>query len=115
MSGFGSHSLDVMLYFFFEVPSWSVELRERHNVFLEIMRLAEDLKVTFAFPTQTLLLDYVNAPGRERHVPKPPPEPQLEDHVRAFGPEGDKARPRGPRIIEDSFAARPDLSSHYQG
>ena len=61
MSGFGAHSLDVMVYFFFKVDSWTAELRERHNVYLEIMRLAGDLGVCFAFPTQTLHVDRVAA------------------------------------------------------
>jgi MscS family membrane protein len=31
-----------------------VELTERQRIFLDILRLAEDMKVEFAFPTQTL-------------------------------------------------------------
>ncbi|MBL3658564.1 mechanosensitive ion channel family protein [Fulvivirga sediminis] len=47
-------SLNIMFYIFFKVPSWSDELRARHEVLLEIVRLAEALGVNFAFPTQTL-------------------------------------------------------------
>ncbi len=104
MSGFGAHSLDVMLYFFFKVESWSAELRERHNVFLEIMRLAKELGVQFAFPTQTLLLDHVAAPGKERVVPEPHPVDGMAKVVNAFGPKGDKARPSGPRITDGYLA-----------
>lgn len=50
----GASSLDVLFYIFFEVPSWTDELRARHEVLLEIVTLAEKLGVHFAFPTQTL-------------------------------------------------------------
>ncbi len=99
MSGFGASSLDVMVYFFFKVGSWTDELRERHNVFLEIMRLAQELGVEFAFPTQTLHLDTVAAPGQQRRLPTPPAEGQLADVVQAFAPSGKLARPGGPVIV----------------
>jgi len=51
---FGAHSLDILLYFFIVAPDWSVELVERQKVLLEVVRLAERLDVSFAFPTQTL-------------------------------------------------------------
>ena len=53
-SGFGECSLDIMIYFFLRVPDWSGELKERHRLFGEILRLAQELKVEFAFPTRTL-------------------------------------------------------------
>jgi MscS family membrane protein len=105
MSGFGAHSLDVMVYFFFKVPSWTVELRERHNVYLEIMRLAQELGVEFAFPTQTLYLDSVAAPGQARRVPPAKQPPQLAEVVSGFGPDGRLARPAGPQIIKGGFTA----------
>lgn len=52
----GSSSLDVLVYVFFRVPDWSVELRERHRLLTDLMRLAEQLGVAFAFPTQSLHL-----------------------------------------------------------
>ncbi len=104
MSGFGAHSLDVMLYFFFDVASWSDELRERHNVFLEVMRLAQDLGVQFAFPTQTVHLDSVAEPGRAREVFEPPPPPRLAEVVHAFAAGGGRSRPSGPRITEGYMA-----------
>ena len=53
-NGFGESSLDIMIYFFLRVPDWASELRERHSIFGEILRLAQELKVEFAFPTRTL-------------------------------------------------------------
>jgi MscS family membrane protein len=53
---FSASSLDVLLYMFLECPDWATELRERQRLFLDILRLADRLGVSFAFPTQTLHL-----------------------------------------------------------
>lgn len=50
-------SLNVMFYIFFEVPTWGDELRCRHEVLIEIIKLAEELGVNFAFPTSTLHME----------------------------------------------------------
>ena len=99
MSGFGDSSLNVMLYFFFEVESWTIELREKHNVFLEIMRLAEKLGVSFAFPTSTLHVAEVPEPG-ERQLAAPLEDEALAATVESFGPEGDVGRPGGPKLTQ---------------
>jgi MscS family membrane protein len=54
LTAFAPASLDVLLYIFFSTPDWSTELRERQRLMLDIMRLAQQLGVEFAFPTQTL-------------------------------------------------------------
>lgn len=53
---FGASSLDVFLVVFFAAPDLATELRERHRLLTDILRLAERLGVEFAFPTQTLHL-----------------------------------------------------------
>ncbi|MCB1733831.1 MAG: mechanosensitive ion channel family protein [Gammaproteobacteria bacterium] len=53
---FGAASLDVLVYVFWETPDWSTELRERQRFLLDILRVAKDMNVEFAFPTQTLYL-----------------------------------------------------------
>ncbi|MDC1175433.1 mechanosensitive ion channel family protein [Bacteriovoracaceae bacterium] len=53
-NGFGAYSLDILLYCFWEVPDWSVELQERHKLLMDILKLAKKQGVQFAFPTQTL-------------------------------------------------------------
>lgn len=53
---FGSSSLDILLYVFHEVPDWSIELQERERLFIDIVKLAAKLGVSFAFPTQTIHL-----------------------------------------------------------
>ena len=47
-------SLNLMVYCFFDVPTWDEELRCKEEVYLSITRLAEKLGVRFAFPTRTL-------------------------------------------------------------
>jgi MscS family membrane protein len=53
---FGADSLQILLYVFFVTPDWATELRERHRLAVDIMRLAAEMGVEFAFPTQTLFL-----------------------------------------------------------
>lgn len=103
MSAFGASSLDVMVYFFFQVDTWSKELRERHNVFLEIMRLARALGVSFAFPTQTLHVDTLSEPTPHA-IHRAPTDEDLEKAVVAFASGGNLARPAGPRITHGFFA-----------
>lgn len=52
-----SFSLDIMFYIFFEVPTWAEELECRHEILIQIMKLAETLEVRFAFPTQTVHME----------------------------------------------------------
>lgn len=54
MNDMASSSLNILFYIFFKVPSWSEELRARHEILLDIINLADELGVNFAFPTQTL-------------------------------------------------------------
>jgi MscS family membrane protein len=41
---FGASSLNIMFYVFFRVPTWGEELKARHEVLLEIMKLGERKK-----------------------------------------------------------------------
>lgn len=102
MSGFGESALEVMLYFFFVCDTWTDELRERHNIFLEVIRLAKDLGVTFAFPTRSLRVEAVAQPV-DMALPEPPPLPELRAVVHGYGPDGEMARPRGPRITKSRY------------
>lgn len=65
---FAGSSLDVLLYAFFEVPDWSTELRERHHLLMDILRLGRRLEVSFAFPTQTVHLE--RAPAKSAAEPR---------------------------------------------
>ena len=54
LNGLGESSLDVLLYCFVETPDWGTELREKHRLLADVLRLAERLEVQFAFPSRSL-------------------------------------------------------------
>jgi MscS family membrane protein len=56
---YSASSLLIMVYIFFEVNNWSQELTEREKVLIGIKKLASDIGVEFAFPTQTLHLESI--------------------------------------------------------
>ena len=58
-ANFGASSLDVMLYFFLDVPDWTAELRERAAIYTHLLRLAEQVGVSYAFPSTSLYLEQV--------------------------------------------------------
>jgi len=68
LNGLGASSLDVLLYCFVRTPDWSAELREKHRLFADVLRLAKALGVEFAFPTQTL---FVGKPEDLEHPDAP--------------------------------------------
>jgi MscS family membrane protein len=76
----GASSLDILVYCFVETPDWSTELREKHRLYLDILRVAEGLGVELAFPTQTLHL--VKDPeASESAVPKPADSPRSAERM----------------------------------
>lgn len=76
-------SLNVMFYIFFEVPTWGDELRCRHEVLIEIIKLAEELGVNFAFPTNTLHME--NFPEKKSNSPIYEKNPSiLKKQLQAF-------------------------------
>lgn len=103
---FSGSSLDVLLYVFFEAPDWGTELRERHHLYVDILRLADRLGVEFAFPTQTIWLERTREAGVR--ADRPPLEPGTHDpaavgldeaarlYCDVYGPE---PPPRGPVVI----------------
>jgi MscS family membrane protein len=107
MSGFGASSLDVMVYFFFRCDTWTDELRERHNVFLELMRLAQDIGVSFAFPTQSLHVESVVS-AHEKASVDVPQDKALRQIVQDYGPDGKRSRPAGPQIANEMFLPTSD-------
>ncbi|MCB9279046.1 MAG: mechanosensitive ion channel family protein [Lewinellaceae bacterium] len=70
LNGMGAHSLDILFYIFFETPTWSDELRSRHEIILSVLKLGQAMGVRFAFPTQTLHVE--EFPGTVPTTPGPP-------------------------------------------
>jgi len=76
LNSFGPHSLDILVYIFFECPDWSIELREKHRFMLDVVRLADRLGVEFAFPTQKLHV--VQDDPAQLHSPMDAPDSSAE-------------------------------------
>ncbi len=70
LNGFGPHSLDILVYIFFECPDWSIELREKHRFMLDVVRLADRLGVEFAFPTQKIHISKDDIPAEKLETPE---------------------------------------------
>lgn len=49
-------SINILLTVFFKTTDGNVELEERHKLLMEILKLANDINVRFAFPTNTMLI-----------------------------------------------------------
>ena len=88
--GFGATSLDILVYCFIDAEDWNEELRTRHVLNLDIMRLAESLQVEFAFPTQTLHI--ARMPGQAEELPEIPDRTDLRNVVNSFGPGGESGQ-----------------------
>ncbi len=83
MNQFGASSLDLLLYVFFKTPDWAVELRERERLFIDIVRLADQLGVQFAFPTQTVHLYHED--HTQQHQPANVPSDQTDLSAQILG------------------------------
>ena len=55
----GESSLNILVSFYLQVPDYAAELEEREKILLEVIGLANEMGIDFAFPTQTL---HVSAP-----------------------------------------------------
>jgi MscS family membrane protein len=101
---YGASALEVMLFCFLRVEGWSQELQAKHQIFQQIKRLAEQVGVEFAFPTQTLHVDSIAQP-KPRPSAEVPDQAALASIVRSFGPEGERGQQvRGDRLTEGFFA-----------
>jgi len=101
LSEFAGSSLDVLVYVFWKTPDWPTELRERHRFMLDIIRLAGELGVEFAFPTRTL---YIRKEDNWQEGAASIPA------IRPVGWE-EKADEKGRKLVE-SFTEDDDWRSH---
>lgn len=97
LNRFSGSSIDVLLYMFFDTPDWGTELRERHRLALDIMRLAQSLGVGFAFPTQTL---YLNRPG------DPDPLAPIDTYGSDLAGVHEEARQKARALVEGSLGGK---------
>ncbi|ACY16993.1 mechanosensitive ion channel family protein [Haliangium ochraceum] len=98
-TGFGASALELLVYSFMDTPTWNEELRTRSNLNLDIMRLAHDLGVSFAFPTQTLHVS--SLPQMGASVPShsgPSEHDELAAVVKGYARGGDRGLPSGSTV-----------------
>jgi MscS family membrane protein len=101
-NGYGDSSLNILLYFFLKVPDWSNELAEKQNVLISVLRLAKELDISFAFPTQTIHIE--TTPEQNGMVSRSLFEvEQIKKVASDFGDSGALSRPSGLGIYTPSF------------
>ena len=71
-----------MFYIFFEVPDWGAELKARHEVLMQVLKLGNELGVNFAFPTQTLHME--NFPGKPSLSPSYTSQEEANQKITTF-------------------------------
>ena len=100
LHSFGDSALNVMVYTFIGASSWNEELRTRHIFNLNIIRLANDLQVEFAFPTQTLHV--ASSVEGAQEVPAPRDRSDLAQTIEDFAPQGHSGQ-RADTPITDGY------------
>jgi MscS family membrane protein len=58
---FGDSALEVMLHAFLLVPGWSDELSTKQDLYMKVWAIADELKLSFAFPSQSLYVESLPA------------------------------------------------------
>ena len=86
LHSFGDSALNIMVYTFIGASNWNEELRTRHVFNLDIIRLANELQVGFAFPTQTLHL--ASSVEGAQEIPAPRDRSDLAQTIDDFAPDG---------------------------
>lgn len=99
-----SSSLEVMLHCYVEVETWTEELTARHDLLLEVLRLAEALGVRFAFPTRTLHVETLAPQGSAPKRAASLDAAELARLVNGFAAGGEASRLGAIRVTEGHWA-----------
>ena len=83
LNEFGGSSLNILMQVFFVTTDWAVELEEKERLMLDIMRLADQLGVQFAFPTQTLHM--FKEDSGQQHTPQKLSGSEEEEQASTLG------------------------------
>ena len=84
LNDFNDFAHQIMLYVFWATPDWNTELREKHRFLLDIHRLASEMGIEIAYPSQRLILD------RHEETFDPKFELELQEAARVEGKEKSK-------------------------
>jgi MscS family membrane protein len=74
---FAESSLNILVLFHLNVADYAAELKEREDILLQIMDLANELGVEFAFPTRTLIVETPPTEGKYHRLSPEPVRPKL--------------------------------------
>ncbi|MBK8397750.1 MAG: mechanosensitive ion channel [Leptospiraceae bacterium] len=88
---FDSSSLNVLMQFGLEVDSFPKNLEGRQVIFLEVVRLAKEMDISFAFPTSTLHVESFPEKKPTR-VPKERSIPKYKEAASGFAGGGKSAK-----------------------
>jgi MscS family membrane protein len=67
-NNFSESSLDILVVFHLNLNDYTTELKDWEEILLQIMDLAAEIGVDFAFPTRTLYLETPSAPARSENA-----------------------------------------------
>jgi MscS family membrane protein len=96
--GFGDSALSVLMQFSLSVDSFPKMLEGRQLVFLEVMKLAKELDITFAFPTRTVHVE--TYPGlKPNRIPKEQTIKTYKSKASEFKEGGRLSQPEGMGIF----------------
>ncbi len=87
----GDSAIEVMVHYHVDTPSWHDELVTRSQTIMALLRLAKELDVAFAFPSQSLYLE--STPDQVTSSRDPAALSELQKIVDTFGPQGSTSRP----------------------
>ncbi|MBP7282759.1 MAG: mechanosensitive ion channel family protein [Leptospiraceae bacterium] len=92
--GFGASNLEILVNYYANVIEWGQDMILRQNIFLEIINLAKELNVDFAFPTQTLHVETIpgQTPITRAHSES---NENLKQIAKDFGRDGKFSHPAG--------------------
>lgn len=101
-STMNSSSLDIIMHFYSDTKDWAEDIELRQNIYIEIMHLAEEIGVSFAYPSQSLYVE--TFPEKEKTVKAhPKSEEELTETAANFGEQGKFSRPNGMGIFTPPF------------
>lgn len=63
LNNLSQYSHGIIFYIFFDVPDWAGELKSRHEILLQVVKLANALGVRFAFLTQLHMESFLEKQG----------------------------------------------------
>lgn len=102
---FAGSSLDVLVYYHLEVPTWTDELENKAANHYQILCLADDLGISFAFPSTSVYLESTpSEPLRSADTA----HDVLQARLDAYAPGGAKVRTTTPQFTQGWSGAQQD-------